>query len=84
MLSRDPCSSCLGIAILTPSTHICRIVQEHASVLDAASFEKALQEAERLLPGLDIGELLNKSPDMVLQFQSGSTMIQYDPVPGQE
>lgn len=62
----------------------CRVVQEHASILDTSSFEKALQEAERLLPGMDIGDLLNRNPDMVLQFQRGSTMIPYDAVPGQE
>ena len=67
-----------------PGMECCRIVQEHASVLDTDTFKKALQEAQRLLPEMDVGELLSRDPGMVLQFQRGSTMIAYDPVPGQK
>ncbi|KAK9851889.1 hypothetical protein WJX84_011756 [Apatococcus fuscideae] len=69
---------------LLPNADLDMVVQEHASILDTATFEKALQEAERLLPGMNIGDLLNRNPDMILQFQRGSTMIPYDAVPGQD
>ncbi|KAK9864913.1 hypothetical protein WJX84_006478 [Apatococcus fuscideae] len=69
---------------MLPDADLDMIVQEHASVLDTDTFKKALQEAQRLLPGMDVGELLSRDPGMVLQFQRGSTMIAYDPVPGQK
>ena len=53
-------------------------------VLDAPSFKQAVQEAKRLLPGQNIGNLLTKNPNLILQFQRGSTMIPYDAVPGQD
>lgn len=60
----------------------CRLCQHHPSILDVDSFKAAVDEAKRLIPGLDIVTALNARPEMIFSVQRGKSMIPYDAVPG--
>ena len=57
----------------------CRLVEDWPTMLDVASFEAAMQEAQRMMPGKDIEAMIVNNPGIVFSFQRGSDLIPYDP-----
>ena len=57
-----------------------RLVEEHPSPLDIATFQEAVREAKRIMPDLDVANVLNTNPSMIFSFQKGSNLIPYDGV----
>ena len=50
-------------------------------MLSVAFFKAAVQDARRLMPGLDISNMMLKDPGFILSLQNGTDMIPYDEVP---
>ena len=48
--------------------------------MDVQTFEQAVSEAKRLMPGKDVVQLLRNNPDFILSLQRGSNLIPYDGV----
>lgn len=48
--------------------------------MDVKTFEQAVSEAKRLMPGKDVVELLRNNPNFILSLQRGSNLIPYDGV----
>lgn len=40
----------------------------------------ALQDAKRIMPGIDVAQMLRSNPDMVLSLQKGKNLIPYDQI----
>jgi hypothetical protein len=65
---------------LLPGLRVDRFVQAFPAVLDVEDFERALDDAGRLLPGTDVQQLLRSSPDTVLSLMKGASLIPYDQI----
>lgn len=39
-----------------------------------------LQDAKRIMPGMDITQMLRSNPDMILSLQKGKNLIPYDQI----
>jgi hypothetical protein len=39
-----------------------------------------LQDAKRIMPGIDITQMLRSNPDMILSLQKGKNLIPYDQI----
>jgi hypothetical protein len=65
---------------LLPSIHTDYFVEAHPSVLDVEDFERALEDARRIMPGVDVAQMLRQNPDMVLSLQKGNNLIEYDQI----
>jgi hypothetical protein len=39
-----------------------------------------LQDAERIMPGIDVANMLRSNPDMILSLQKGKNLIPYDQI----
>lgn len=50
-------------------------------MLSIDSFQRAVEDARRLVPNLDVEAKLMTEPDFVLSLQRGGDLIPYDPVP---
>lgn len=50
-------------------------------MLSIASFKAAVDDARRLMPGLNIESMMMSDPDFVLSLQKGTDMIPYDAIP---
>lgn len=51
-------------------------------MLETKSFKEALEEAQRLMPKMDIAQALNQNPEIIFSTQRHGSMIPYDAVPG--
>eukprot|EP01025_Chloroclados_australasicus_P010572 TRINITY_DN1433_c0_g5_i1.p2 TRINITY_DN1433_c0_g5~~TRINITY_DN1433_c0_g5_i1.p2 ORF type:complete len:299 (+),score=25.14 TRINITY_DN1433_c0_g5_i1:34-897(+) len=67
---------------LLPNVSIDYLAQENPVILNFESFKAALNDAKRMMPKVDIQQILLKNPGVVLSMQKGTDMIPYDPVPG--
>ena len=65
---------------LLPTIHIDRFVEAHPTVLDIDDFERALEDAARIMPNIDVAKMLRSNPDMVLSLQKGKNLIVYDQI----
>lgn len=59
-------------------------MQDNPCVLSVASFKAAVQDARRLMPGLDVANMMLQDPGFILSLQKGTDLIPYDPVPGHD
>ncbi|WIA10616.1 hypothetical protein OEZ85_010798 [Tetradesmus obliquus] len=65
---------------LLPQIHVDRFVEGFPLVLDVDDFELALEDAKRIMPGMDITQMLRSNPDMILSLQKGKNLIPYDQI----
>eukprot|EP00775_Hariotina_reticulata_P003423 gene3423-3695_t len=63
----------------TLAARLLRLKLIFPEVLYVDDFEAALQDAQRLVPNLDLTAALRSNPDLVLSFQKGAHLIPYDP-----
>lgn len=56
-------------------------MQDNPSILSVEKFKVAVEDAKRLMPSLNIENLLRTDPDFILSLQKGTDMIPYDAVP---
>jgi len=62
-----------------PAVNIDRLVSEHPNeVLRVDSFLEAIEEAKRLIPTIDIDDMLATNPTRVFSFERGSNLIPGD------
>lgn len=61
----------------------CRLVEDHAQLLDVPAFEQALRDARHVMPDIDVPHMMSYNPSLIFGFQRGSQMIVYDEVPTQ-
>ncbi|KAF6259426.1 hypothetical protein COO60DRAFT_1513264 [Scenedesmus sp. NREL 46B-D3] len=65
---------------LLPQIHVDRFVEAFPLVLDVDDFELALEDARRIMPGIDITKMLRSNPDVILSLQKGKNLIPYDQI----
>jgi hypothetical protein len=53
-------------------------VEAHPIVLTIECFERAVEDAKRLMPGMDVEDCLRRTPETVLQLMKGRSLIPYD------
>lgn len=66
------------LRLLLPRLNVDRLVEENPSMLDIEGFKLAMQEAQRIMPSLDVQQALGSDPQMIFGFQRGSQLIPYD------
>ena len=54
-------------------------MEDWPNMLNVASFEATMQEAQRMMPGKDIEAMIVNRPAVIFSFQRGSDLIPYDP-----
>ncbi|GLC45449.1 hypothetical protein PLESTB_000617100 [Pleodorina starrii] len=65
---------------LLPGINVDRFVEMFPLVLDVECFEMALEDARRIMPGIDVTAMLRANPDMILSLVKGKNMIPYDQI----
>jgi len=65
---------------LLPGILIDKFVEAFPMVLDVEEFEMALADAKRIMPNMDVQQMLRTSPDMILSLQKGKNLIPYDQI----
>ncbi|KAG2492574.1 hypothetical protein HYH03_009235 [Edaphochlamys debaryana] len=65
---------------LLPGINVDRFVETFPLVLDVECFEMALEDARRIMPGMDVNAMLRSNPDMILSLVKGKNMIPYDQI----
>ncbi|GBF93928.1 hypothetical protein Rsub_06177 [Raphidocelis subcapitata] len=68
------------LAALLPGVDTDRFAEAFPAVLDVDDFERALEDAARLMPGQDIASMLRANPGMVLSLMKGKHLITYDQI----
>lgn len=64
---------------LLPGINVDKFIEAFPAVLDVDDFERALEDARRMLPNMDVNSVLRSDPDMILSLQKGKNLIPYDP-----
>lgn len=64
---------------LLPGIAVDRFIEAFPTVLDVDDFERALEDAKRLMPGLNVAATLRSDPEIILSFMKGKNLIPYDP-----
>ncbi|GIL52045.1 hypothetical protein Vafri_8009 [Volvox africanus] len=65
---------------LVPGINVDRFVETYPLVLDVECFEMALEDAQRIMPGMDVPAMLRSNPDMILSLVKGKNLIPYDQI----
>ncbi|GIL83712.1 hypothetical protein Vretimale_10507 [Volvox reticuliferus] len=65
---------------LVPGVNVDRFVEAYPLVLDVECFEMALEDAQRIMPGMDVTAMLRSNPDMILSLVKGKNLIPYDQI----
>lgn len=65
---------------LLPDINVDRFAQTFPVVLDVECFEMALEDARRIMPGIDVTQMLRANPDVILSLVKGKNMIPYDQI----
>ncbi|KAG1665034.1 hypothetical protein FOA52_003209 [Chlamydomonas sp. UWO 241] len=63
-----------------PDINIDRFVQAFPLVLDYDTFEMAIEDLSRIMPGVDLSTLLRSNPGMIMGLAKGKALIPYDQV----
>jgi len=67
--------------LLPEDVDLDRLCQKYPSMLHIDSFSEALEEAKRLMPGMNVSTALTQNPEVIFSCQRHKSMIPYDPVP---
>ncbi|KXZ47268.1 hypothetical protein GPECTOR_36g120 [Gonium pectorale] len=65
---------------LIPAINVDRFVEMFPLVLDVECFEMALEDARRIMPGMDVTAMLRSNPDVILSLVKGKNLIPYDQI----
>jgi hypothetical protein len=65
---------------LLPNLRVDCFVEAYPLVLDVDDFEMALADAKRIMPHIDVQQMLRSNPDMILSLQKGKNLIPYDQI----
>lgn len=67
--------------LLPSDLDVDRLCEKYPSTLHVDSFAEALDEAKRLMPGMNVSVALTQNPEVIFSCQRHKAMIPYDPVP---
>lgn len=65
---------------LLPGLDADRFAEAFPAVLDVDDFERALDDARRLMPGADVAAMLRADPGLVMSLMKGKHLITYDQI----
>ncbi|KAG2446366.1 hypothetical protein HXX76_000952 [Chlamydomonas incerta] len=65
---------------LLPDINVDRFVETFPLVLDVECFEMALEDARRIMPGINVTSMLRNNPDVILSLVKGKNLIPYDQI----
>jgi hypothetical protein len=51
------------------------LVEANPAMLDVPGLKKALAEAKRVMPGLDVQQAMASNPQLIFSFQTGNQLI---------
>lgn len=63
----NPCSS--------PALRADRLVEANPAMLDVPGLQKAMAEAQRIMPQLDVQKAMATDPQLIFSFQTGNQLI---------
>eukprot|EP00878_Enallax_costatus_P007271 GHUV01007617.1.p1 GENE.GHUV01007617.1~~GHUV01007617.1.p1 ORF type:complete len:336 (+),score=49.15 GHUV01007617.1:280-1287(+) len=66
------------LRVLLPQVLVDKFVEAHPQVLDVQDFERAIEDAELMMPQLDLTKTLRNNPHLVLGLQKGRHLIPYE------
>jgi len=65
---------------MLPDLNVDKFVEAFPVVLDYDSFEMAVADASRIMPGMDLPKTLRTNPSMIMGLMKGRSMIPYDQI----
>ncbi|PNW77033.1 hypothetical protein CHLRE_10g419500v5 [Chlamydomonas reinhardtii] len=65
---------------LLPDINVDKFVETFPLVLDVECFEMALEDAKRIMPGINVTSMLRNNPDVILSLVKGKNLIPYDQI----